>query len=122
MKYAEAKRLIATARDKVSKPLGNNTYVENLGDCLAVRFHHTYVVTYFLDGSIVLDSDRWRTETTKARMNEYLPEGWSVYQERGTWYLDHWKGLQRRTFIFHDGIRIGPRGGCNGKRREKKSR
>lgn len=120
--YAEAQKMIATARDKVSKPLRNDTYLEDLGDCLAVRLHYTYIVRYYPDGSVVLDSGGWRTKTTKVRINEYLPNGWSVWQKKGVWYLGYgyWSPSNTREYIFEDGIRIGPRGGCSGKLRPKK--
>ena len=123
--YVEAQKVLATARDReCGKPLGGNTRLFDLGSCLAVCLHHTYVVTYYPNGSVVLNSNRWRTKTTKERINDYLPDGWSVKQEKGVWYLikEHaTPGLvELREYIFEDGIRIGPRGGCDGKLRPKK--
>ena len=116
--YAEAQKVVATARDKVSKSLGNNTYVEDLGDRIAVRLYWAYVGTYYPDGSVVLDSGEWRTSTTKARINEYLPRNWCIRQEDYVWYLV--KNWGEKEYIFEDGIRIGPHGGCDGKLRPKK--
>jgi hypothetical protein len=122
--YAECQEMIATARSRADgKPIGNNTRLEDRGNCFAVRLHGTDVVSFHPDGSIVLDSGGWQTVTTKDRMNKYLPAGWRVNQERGTWYLchGHWNREDFREWLFEDGIKIGPRGGCSGKRREKKA-
>lgn len=117
--YVEAQKVIATARKGArQKPLGNNTRLIQFHDCFCVQLHNTYVVSYYPDGSVVLNSGGWRTKTTKARMNDHLPRWWFVYQERGVWYLRKDMGLQE--YIFVDGIRIGPRGGCSGKLRPKK--
>ena len=116
--YAEAQKVVRTARDKVSKRIKRNTYVEDLGDRFAVRLYWTHVVTYYPDGSVVLDSNGWRTRMTKERINDHLPNGWYICQEGGVWYLRKDMGL--KEYIFHNGIRIGPRGGCDGKLRPKK--
>jgi hypothetical protein len=53
----------------------------------AIKLHDTHVLTFHADGRIVLNDGGWKTVTTKARFNEYLPSGWGVYSDRGVWYL-----------------------------------
>lgn len=52
---------------------------------IVLVYHFTYVVTYYRDGRVLLDSGGWRTATTKARMNEYSPV--SVHSKRGKWIV-----------------------------------
>ena len=91
---------------------GTATTLEALeGDDIGLRYHDTIVVRWNPDGSISLDSGGWTTATTKSRMNEYLPNGWMVYQERGVWYLSNrWEA----TWVYRDGITIHPDGAVAG--------
>lgn len=83
--YHECVRLVASARDKRSKPYANNTRVERRSDgSYALLFHATDVATFYEDGRIVLDSGGWRTMTTAQRIANVTRH---VYSERGTWYV-----------------------------------
>lgn len=71
--YAEARELyrVASVRRGGAKGLiAHNTYLERRdGGGYAVRLHDTYVVTFYSDGSVELDSGGWQTPTTRDRMN-----------------------------------------------------
>jgi hypothetical protein len=71
------------------KKLENNTilWVDEDG-AEHYRLHDTDVVV-INEGRVILNSGGWRTVTTKDRMNKYLPPGWSVYSDKGVWYLYH---------------------------------
>jgi hypothetical protein len=94
-----------------SRVVANNTFeiIGPLGD-KTIRLHFTDIVIFRPDGSIVLDSGGWRTVTTKARMNDFLPYGIHVYQQDGFWYLSGFYGSSQWTVPFYDGIVI-PAGG-----------
>lgn len=106
-------------RNKLSRKVGNNTYlVRNSGvpgDSIHLKLHNTYIITWFADGRIELNSGGYRTVTTKARINEFLA-GFGVSQERGVWYLttstpeSYWSKL----VIFEDGLVINPDGTVTG--------
>lgn len=69
----------------------------------AYRLHKTDVVTINTDGSVVLNSDGWKTNTTKDRMHSYAYNyGIRISQTKGLWYVTTAKG----TFDYFDGIRI----------------
>lgn len=74
-----------TGRNARSKKLGNNTYAIRHPDSLAIRLHSTDILTFTPDGAVTVNSGGWRTVTTKARLNEYLPAG-SIGQRNGQWY------------------------------------
>src|SRR3990167_5719753 len=52
-----------------------------------VRLHQTDIVTFKVNGDIVLSSGGWRTVTTKDRINQFAPV--RVYAERGVWYVSN---------------------------------
>lgn len=68
----------------------------------AVRYHSTDVVK-FTNTSITLNSDGWRTVTTKRRMNETASQfglGYSVFQKAHHWYVR----LGEQVLDFEDGM------------------
>ena len=90
-------------RNKDRRKLANNTYAERRQDTIAIRLHATDVLTFYKDGAIRLDSEGWRTVTTKQRMNEYL-SGWRIEQDRGQWYIIHSDGSKwERVAVYRDG-------------------
>lgn len=111
MDYQTADRQLQ-GRNKLSRKVGNNTYlVRNSGvpgDSIHLKLHNTYIMTWYADGRIELNTGGWRTVTTKARINEHL-SGYSLSQDRGVWYLSqhldaapYWKTLG----VFADGLTI----------------
>lgn len=101
-------------RNMLSRKMGNNTYlVRNSGvpgDSIHLKFHNTYIITWYADGRIELNTGGWLTVTTKARINEYL-SGYSISQHKGVWYLSErtdgpecWKDLG----VYADGMIINP--------------
>ena len=80
------------------------TRVYNEGEDTLVRYHDTVVVK-FNENRVILDTDGWRTQTTKNRMNQASAQynlGYHVYQRDGIWYVD-FKG---DTLEFFDGIKL----------------
>ena len=57
---------------------------------------------------IRLDSGGWETFTTKERMNRYLPEGVSVFQKAGVWYVGDLRFGGIVEVPFSDGMLIRP--------------
>lgn len=85
MDFTECERLVASSRDKQSKPVANNTRVERRNeDTYALRLHATDIATFHRDGRIEINSGGWRTVTTKDRLGAVTRH---VYSERGTWYV-----------------------------------
>jgi len=80
-----------------SRKVGNNTFevFYKNGD-RAIRLHRTDIVTWrtiycsACYGTklkrIVLNTNGWETVTTKARMNQYMPNG-HIYQHKYKWYV-----------------------------------
>jgi len=54
---------------------------------LIVKYHDTDVVDMRGDGVFKLNTDGWRTSTTKARMNNWLPPSIGVHQRNFDWYV-----------------------------------
>ena len=86
-----------------SRKINNNTFSYNDGSSQKViRLHNTDIMHFQDNGSIMLDSGGWRTVTTKARMNEYLPSYYQVYQKNYTWYVSDGLG----SIPFYDGMTL----------------
>jgi hypothetical protein len=80
------KQAVEVLKGRKTRKLGNNTYLETRdAETVAVRLHQTDVVTYKANGAVVLNSGGWKTNTTKARINEYSPVG--ISQEKRVWYV-----------------------------------
>ena len=105
-------------RCMLSRKVGNNTYlVRNSGvpgDSIHLKLHNTYIITWYADGRIELNTGGWKTVTTKARINEYL-SGYYISQNRGVWRVGtHDDNGWRELGIFSDGMMISPDGTITG--------
>lgn len=81
--------------------IANNTVQYYRGPARVVMLHRTEILTFWPNGDIRLDSGGFMTPTTKARMNQFLPPGYRVYQEDWEWYLRYPDGGIRP---FRDGM------------------
>lgn len=93
-----------TSRKRVqSRKIGNHTYVQRRDDnAIAIRLHDTDILTFHVGGTVILDSGGWLTVTTKARMNDHLPEGFRITSEGGRWALVS----DGQAWWYRDGLRI----------------
>jgi len=83
MDYFSAQAKLA---GRVERKIGNNRYLEQTGEgTICLRLHHTYIVVFYANGDIKLNSGGWRTVTTKAAINEVSPR--RVNQVKGEWYV-----------------------------------
>ena len=92
MNYWKAQTLMASARfPHKGKPIGNNTrlyFTESTfsdGNYYSVRLHGNEILRIYRDRFVPMDAG-WRTVTTKARLNEFMPVGY-VCQRNWDWYL-----------------------------------
>jgi hypothetical protein len=56
------------------------------GNLIVLRYHATDLV-FAAPDCVVLAAGRYRTATTKRRINSALPAGWHLYQHRHEWFL-----------------------------------
>lgn len=95
-----------------SRKVAPNTYlIQGDGNAL-VRYHGNLIVIYE-PGRITLNSQGYRTYTTKERINWFLPAGYGLYQERHQWFVQGPEGTQP----FEDGMTLTSRGGGLGEPR-----
>lgn len=93
-----------TGRCRISRKLGNNTYLEHVGDNACVLYHRTRIVTFRPDGCIRLLTGGWQTKATKERISDYSPI--SIYQRKHEWFF-RWRGEE---YKFRDGMVVTPSG------------
>jgi hypothetical protein len=96
-----------------SRKVANNTYLHTAYNwtcpgggvaggckCIAVRLHNTDVVTFHVNGAIILNTNGWWTVTSKDRLNRFSPA--YVSSNRGVWTVSY-GGLSCRYF---DGMNL----------------
>lgn len=77
----------AFLRNRTKRKLGNNTWLEvNHRDPgrIDVIHHQTPIVRYYEDGRIIVNTEGYRSVSTKARINEFQPA--SFHQKDWEWY------------------------------------
>ena len=81
MKYKDVAELFGRARyPSKGKPVTSNTRLFMLdGGSIALRYHNTDIITWFLDGRILLCNGGWPTRSTHRNMNRFTPQTIHVY-------------------------------------------
>jgi hypothetical protein len=104
MNYLIAQDIFKSAKNRSKgKPIANNTRIVETENGYGIKLHDTIVVD-ISPKYWTLYTGGWYTSTTKARINTYLPEKCSVYQENSQWYVtSNGYGLQSR---FFEGIKV----------------
>ena len=106
--YTEADAFL---RGKDERKIAHNTWVKdwNRGsshpdtpDCIAVVYHKTAIILFIKDGRTELWAMKYRTATTKQRINECLPSGYYLYQQNREWFLSTPDG----EVEFNDGMTV----------------
>jgi hypothetical protein len=70
----------------------NNTWLviyEN--GTIGVRVHKTDIITVTPDDTLAVDTGGWQTRLTQDRLGDWLPGGWRIYTQAGTWYWWNYK-------------------------------
>jgi len=95
MKYKDVAALFARARHpSKGKPLFANARIF-MGDdgMYYLRYHDTDIITWYIDGRILLCDGGWNTMSTYRNMNRFLPNCINVY--RRDWNME--LSLKRST-------------------------
>jgi hypothetical protein len=77
----------------------NTLFIELENGDKITRLYETNIVINKKDGTTILNSGGWRTQTTRERLNNLTP--FHIYQEKLVWYISTPKS---QTFQFYDGI------------------
>jgi hypothetical protein len=68
-----------------------NTWLLIDGDIIKIRFYWTDILTVTPDDTVTVNSGGFQTVTTQGRIGEWLPGGWNIYKQKGTWYWYNYK-------------------------------
>ena|ERR1035438_7723526 len=96
--YAQAVEAL-NGRDSVK--LGNNTWLIDCDDYIAVRLHNTHIVKFYSGGLVTLHTGGFYSVTTKSRMNQFIRA--NVYQRAHQWYVCLADGVE---VIFSEGLDV----------------
>lgn len=106
--YDNARRALNTQAGALEYVLpGRQTWLEYVGDTensIAVNYRGTQVVIYRANGDIKLQAGTWLTQTTKNKMNLYLPKHIIVESGKDLWIVRN-KNTQKWT-LFSEGMII----------------
>ncbi len=96
---------------KQSRKVAHNTYLQRRDpESIALKYHATDIVIYHSDGRVVLDTDGWKTSTTKLRYNEsYSRLPIRIYSDKGVWYVVL-NNNRDGAVTFEDGLTLQPNG------------
>ena len=73
---------------KTERPVCNNTRVYELETgAITIKYHATYILTFYPDGKVEFNTEGWTTRTTQERINKFQ-DIISVWQEKGQWEWD----------------------------------
>ncbi len=107
--HTEAEQLLAGARTPDNgKPVARNTRLFKRGEDYAIQLHQTDVVTYHPDGTFTLESNGWRTITTKDRINRFSPA--HLFTDNGIWYLGTSDDYREKFALYEDGMLVSRSG------------
>lgn len=88
--------------NKEQKKIANNTYLVRRNDgAVAVRLYATDILTFRPDRTVVLETNGWRSVTTKARLNDYMPV-YRIVQIKGAWYYGPYDADVREGDVIHE--------------------
>ena len=91
MTYNEA---IEKLGNRNVRKVGNNTLLLRFPNGnVALRLHNTHILVFHPNGTVQVNTGGWRTVTTKARINEYLPCHAGLTQKDFTWYWSTGDGV-----------------------------
>lgn len=103
---------LAKGRNPIDRPApsdsgnSNNTRIVRTGkSSVGIKLHKTVIIEYFEDGRIKLNTDGWKTITTRNRMNAFQNH-FSIWQEKFIWYLEY----QFNTYLYEDRMILFPSG------------
>lgn len=103
--YKSLEVYLSKGKSKTNRPHSNNTrIIKNDDGSISVVLYDTKVITFSYK-TIVLNSGGWRTVTTKAKISEFLPGNWHIYQDKGIWYIsrgNRWNSMEK--MVFFDGM------------------
>lgn len=120
--YKELDELMGDRDRLCLKRTRAQVWAERNEDLIKIRLHETYIVIYYPDDVIELDSGGWRTQLTKNRMNDLLPRPWRIASKNGVWYVGRNGWNVTEAAVFDDGILLYPDGETVGEGNEKEIR
>ena len=130
--YKEAREYLDKGKNRkktMERPIAHNTRIEQLDSgTIGIKFHNTFIIKYYSnelhgvkihDGdTIQLNTDGWKTVTTRERMNRFCPlHVWTdkgvMYISASNWYRIHENkrnGIESKVYHFRDRMFFQPDG------------
>lgn len=104
----QQQRAVIPAGFTVQKEVANNTRSFKYPDgTTRIVLHQTEIVTQHPDGSATFNTGGYWSPTTRTRMNDFCPPGWSIVQRSGRWFAQHVLDEPGTIRPFEDGMTLG---------------
>ena len=99
--YESIHEYILKGRSKIDRKIANNTTARIEKDKIIIKYHSSDIAE-LTESTVKLYSDGYKTYTTKERLNWYSPKPFSIFQNKGIWYV--WNYENKSEYLFEDGI------------------
>ena len=93
--------------DQAQKAFWNNGYFkqDNTTVLKGTMALHGTMIAVWGDGLLTLNTDGYRTNTTKERLNGVLERlGWRISQRKGDWFV--FNSQTEESVLFYDGMQF----------------
>ncbi|MDE2096598.1 MAG: hypothetical protein KGL39_05070 [Patescibacteria group bacterium] len=71
-----------------------------------IRLHQTDILALRPDGAFSIETGGWNSVTTRARLKEFLPKGWSVFTSKGVLHLRRFGDDARGPWPFERQVSV----------------
>lgn len=107
--YLDFDTLDSELGSKDKQKIGNNTILRRIDDfTLGVKYWDTDIITIDISNIVKLNTNSWKTNTTKDRLNQFLRcRGIGIFQRKNEWYI---QSKEAGTLPYVDGMSIHPDG------------
>jgi hypothetical protein len=105
--YESLSEYLTKGKNKNDRPApeANNTRVLRINDVtVGIKLHNTVIIEYTKQGTIRLNTNGWKTVTTRERMNRFQDK-FSIFSEKFIWFL-----VYEDTYLYKDGMTLFPNG------------
>ena len=102
--YMQAVTFLNNRTSKMVPGKRGTKVVRETEETVALYYHRTPVVTWYMDGRIIIRSGGYKSVTTKRRINDAVPDI-RVWQRNFEWWVT-WLGSMSNPEPFHDGMAV----------------
>lgn len=106
--YEKLNEYLNDSKNKTNRPLANNTRVIRLtNSSIGIKLHDTFVLTFYKDNFLEINTGGWQTNTTKDRINKYQ-DYFRIYTKNRIWYIR----FNNKDYMYESGLVFDIKNNC----------